>query len=107
MSELLNAHPFALGAAGFFISVFLLREVIWRTVKPVKACETCAHTGTVKRVVRGKYWIEIPLLGLGLTVGLVVHLVLVFSMLVFIWRTFGSYLACAKCGSERLLTAKP
>lgn len=104
MLDFASTHPFAAGAAGFFLLVFVLREAVWRLTKPARACETCTHAGPAKRVVRGKYWIEVPLLGLGLSVGLVVHLVLVFSLLIFVWRTFGSYLTCAKCGSERLET---
>ena len=102
MTEFLTEHGFALGTAAFFTVIFLLRESIWRFVKPVKQCETCGHTGEAKRVVRGKYWIEIPILCLGLTIGLIIHLLLIFSILVFVWRTFGAYLTCAQCGSERL-----
>lgn len=105
MSAFLAAHPIAAGAAGFVVSVFGLRTLLWRALPRERHCETCGTQGPARRVVRGSYWLEIPVLAAGLSIGLIVHLVLMFAVLVFLWRTFGAYLVCPSCGSERL--AKP
>lgn len=98
----IHEHALAVSVVGFFVAVFLFRQIYWRFSKPVRSCETCARSGPVKRVVRGAAWIETPILMAGLSVGLVVHLLLFFSILVFTWRTLGAYLICPACGSERL-----
>lgn len=102
MTTFLATHPIAAGAAGFVTFVFGLRTLLWRALPRERRCETCEAQGEARRVVRGSYWFEIPVLAAGLSIGLIVHLVLMFAVLVFLWRTFGAYLVCARCGSERL-----
>lgn len=102
MPTFVATHPIAAGAAGFVTFVFTLRTLLWRFLPRERRCETCGSQGDARRVVRGAFWIEIPILVAGLSIGLVVHLILMFAILVFLWRTFGAYLVCAKCGSERL-----
>lgn len=98
----LNAHPIALAAVLVVVAIFALRTTYWKFSLPSRLCDTCGRTGEAKRVVRGSYWFEIPVLVLGLSVGLVVHLILFFAILILMWRTLGSYLVCPACGSERL-----
>lgn len=102
MPAFANAHPVALGAAAFVAAVFALRTALWRFMPRDRRCDTCGHVGPAKRVIRGAVWIEVPILIAGMSIGLVVHLILMFAILVFLWRTFGAYLTCANCGSERL-----
>lgn len=102
MSTFVAAHPIAAGAAGFVTFVFTLRTLLWRFLPRKRQCETCGTVGDARRVVRGALWLELPILAAGLSIGLVVHLILMFAILVFLWRTFGAYLVCTTCGSERL-----
>lgn len=102
MPTFVATHPIASGAAGFVTFVFTLRTLLWRFLPRKRHCETCGSVGDARRVVRGAFWLEIPILAAGLSIGLVVHLILMFAILVFLWRTFGAYLVCASCGSERL-----
>lgn len=102
MPEFITQHPIALTFASVFVGFVLLRTAYWRFAPRMRACETCGHQGDARRIVRGAYWIELPILVLGLTVGLLVHLLLSFAILTFLWRTFGAYLVCENCGSERL-----
>jgi hypothetical protein len=105
MIEFYNEHTPSVIFALAFLTVVAARTAYWKFAPRFRSCETCGHTGDAKRVLRGSYFIELPILALGLSVGLFVHLLLVFSLFIFIWRTLGAYLVFSKCGSERLLGA--
>lgn len=99
--EWLRQHPVHVTIWLTVAAVVLVRSLVWR-YRPRVGCETCGHEGHAHRVIRGKWWVELLVLAHGLSVGLVAIELLWFTIVFFLWRTLGSYLTCAECGSERL-----
>jgi hypothetical protein len=97
----LDGHRIQVGTWIFALSVMGIRSLVW-LYKPAVTCDTCAHTAKANRVIRGSIGVELVVLAHGLTVGLVIMEVLWVTIVYFLWRTLGSYLTCANCGSERI-----
>ncbi len=87
------------------VGLVLIRTVVWR-YRPFVSCETCAHSGKAKRIIRGNGWVELIVLSIGLTVGLIIMEILWVTIVYFLWRSLGSYLTCDNCGSERIARVK-
>ncbi len=102
MMVFLEQNTLAVTTILVMVVVLGLRNLYWRTAQPVRTCDTCGHTAKVKRIIPGKWYIEYPVIALGFSVGLVVHLVLIFAVVMLLWRTLASYVICTECGSERL-----
>ncbi len=105
--EFFEAHAFALSVALGVTILISLRGLVWKFARPVRTCDTCEYHGAVRRIVPGAWWVEYPVIAVGLTVGFFVHVLLVAALVMFLWRTLASYKVCAKCGSERLLKGDP
>lgn len=97
----LRAHPIQVTLWCVVAAIITVRTLFWQ-YRPWVACETCECSGRAHRVIRGSFWVELAVLAHGLTVGLIAIELLWFTIVFFLWRTLGSYLTCAHCGSERI-----
>lgn len=96
-----SSYKIHIGIWIFALTIMAIRSLYWLYV-PAVICETCEHAAKAKRIVRGTIAVELIVLAHGLTIGLIFMELLWFTIIFFLWRTLGSYLTCAKCGSERI-----